>query len=257
MLISEMMEKVLDIKLLRKEQDLISEDRKFIHSETVMNEYTPKSMNIRNQKIHVAIKTSDEKILQESKTEVLYKTDKHGNISEQITRIDVGSEILEHEPVKYENKYDGKTLLYSIVRGIRHDKDGNPVAVLNRTAYKYDESKRIKLMICDCVPEDISKKYYNPSMSFIQMYVMEYDDEGKLVGINFQDIDSYNSDYKFEYFVVNYTSRGYIENIHRIGTDKNEDEYFQYYSDNSITVAKNNYDKDGTVIAKTILNFKF
>lgn len=257
MLISEFLEKVLEMKLLSKEEDFISSDGKFMHSETVVNEYTPKAMNIKSQSINTQIKNmSDEKILQENSADIKFKTDRHGNISEQVATMKYGMETVTSDPVRYTNKYNGSNLIYSMVEGTVHSpKDGSAVACINRTAYQYDEVGRIKLVINDCIPaENGAAKISN--MNFVQTYVLEYNDEGMVEAVNLTDIDTYNNDYKFYRFVFNYAPNGYIENIHREGTDKREDEYFQYFDDSTVTVAKNKYSEDGTVIGKTVLNFK-
>lgn len=258
MLITEMMEKVFEFKLLRREEDIVGEGLDYMRSETIENEYTPKAMRIKSQSIHTQIKRIDEKILQETITDIDFKTDKYGNITEQTVSMDTGvGKVEKQDPIPYIVKYDDKkNLLYSIAKTTRFSQKANDfVACDHRTAYRYDENGKIKMIINDCIADKNEKETLD-EMNFIQTILVEYNEDGMVSSIDFTDIDRLNVDYNFSRFIVNYAPGGYIENIHRVGTDAKCDEYFQYYENGTVVVVKNTYNADDTVIGKVSLTYK-
>lgn len=254
--ISEMLERILEMDLLTRESEEISDG--FTRLEMVENMYTPKAMRIKQQNIHTRIMGKNDKIMQETMMEILFKTNQQGDIIEQQTSVDAGSsfEKIKYDPLKYNVVYDNKkNLLFSTVKGTKSDPHGIQVDCINRTAYVYDEDERIRMILCDCVPAD-GTRFVIDNMEFLQIYYIEYNDEGMPSAINLTNVDKHNNSYGFRRFIIHYRENGFIEYIRTDGRGKYDNEWFTYNDDGTVDVIKCKVDKNKVVTEKVALKFK-
>lgn len=254
--ISEMLERILEMDLLTRECEEVNGN--LVKFESVENIYTPKAMRIKEQKIYTRIMSnSSNEILQESTMDIAFKTNQQGDIIEQQTSLDTGvTDKVMYPPLKYEVVYDDKkNLLYSAVKGTKSNSHGIQMECINRTAYVYDEDMQIRMILCDCVPAE-GTKFVIDEMEFLQIYYVEYNDEGMPSAINLTNVDKHNNSYGFRRFIIHYRENGFIDYIRTDGRDKYDNEWFTYNDDGTVDVVKCKVDKDKIVTEKVALKFK-
>lgn len=247
-LITETLERVLEMKLIEKRSDTI--EGNFVVTETLKNEYTAKGMKIKSQHTAKEIKNlSEEKVLQEISCDTEYKLNRNGDI--------VGSKFIcergEGE-VETLNYYDSKKRIISTLTKTMMVYDGVSVPCTIRERFSYDEQGRIFIYTSDTLHDDKNK-----DKDVYLYFIFSYEDDCNLLKeINILRTIPSNHDHQIERHIVNYTNTGYIESIHNIdyGDDQKCDEYFEYYSDNSVHVMRCVFDEDGTVIGKVMGMYK-
>lgn len=255
MLVIEMMEKAFEMRLLHKKEESLSEDSKFIKTEEITRSYTKKGKGkLREEVSNVVVRNLEGKEVSSSLTSSLFSTDEQGNVVGQNQFIGTGPSRTQTGSLEYRLRYSEEekpVLLSSQVRNsTRSEESGAMVDCINRTAYQYDELGKIKIVINDCVPAE-GTKFIVGGINFLQIWVMEYGDDGNISSIDLVDADTCNNDYKCRRYIVKYDGDGYVRSIQALGSKEHEGEFFSYNGD-KVTVIQNKYAEDGTVTAKTV-----
>lgn len=244
-LIAERLERILEMKLVEKRSDTV--EGKFIVTETLKNEFTPKALRLKSQNNTKTIQNTEDKILQEMSCDTEFKLNKAGDIVWSKFTSDHG--VSEFETNNY---YDSKKRLVSSIAKSGKVYDGIMVPCTIREGFIYDEQGRISIYISDTLHEETHK-----DKNEYLYFVFNYDEDcNTLSSINILRTIPEVHEHQTERHVVNYKN-GLIDSIHNIDhEDEVSDEYFQYFEDNTVVVVRCTVDENKTVIGKVTGTFK-
>lgn len=231
MLATEILE-VLELKAKKIESDSIKGD--MTQSITTTFDYSPKG-KIKSCNTITEIKNKDEKILQSNEIINEYTVNNKGDIARVIEKqiLDAADPVILSD-TKIENKYDGKRLVKKtyIV--------GNKIT--GEDFYFYDSEGNL-----------ILKQSMNDNG--VGQFVFGYDDMNILSSV--MVIESRKGSDGIvpscTKYIIERNGDGYISEIKKDGGRDAESEFFNYYTDDTITVNKGELNSEDILIGRTIL----